>query len=193
MAPLLPKLRGHVAEFLSEGSPVHLGSVLPAHQRRFAVRSHQPLARGFSWRLGRQTFRPRSLPALPRAPQRFAQGICLPGRPTHANARCPVRDAPAPLRVPPSLKRDWCGAGILTCSPSTTPFGLALGPTTPGWIILPQEPLDLRWQGFSPCFHATHSGIRSSAPLHLPFRSGFAGDAERSPTTWRMPSPRLRR
>ena len=31
------------------------------------------------------------------------------------------------------------GAGILACCPSTTPFGLALGPTNPGMIDIAQE------------------------------------------------------
>ena len=41
-------------------------------------------------------------------------------------------------------------AGILTCCPSTTPFGLALGPTNPGTIRVAQETLGLRCGGFSP-------------------------------------------
>ena len=41
------------------------------------------------------------------------------------------------------------GTGILTRFPSTTPYGLALGPTYPGWIILPQETLGLRRSDFS--------------------------------------------
>ena len=44
------------------------------------------------------------------------------------------------------------GAGILTCCPSTTPFGLALGPTNPGTIRVALETLGLRWMGFSPIF-----------------------------------------
>ena len=43
-------------------------------------------------------------------------------------------------------------AGILTCCPSTTPFGLALGPTNPGTIRVALETLGLRWKGFSPFF-----------------------------------------
>ena len=42
------------------------------------------------------------------------------------------------------------GAGILTCCPSATPFGLALGPTNPGTIRVALETLGLRWTGFSP-------------------------------------------
>ncbi len=40
-------------------------------------------------------------------------------------------------------------AGILTCYPSTTPFGLALGPANPGSIFVAQEPLTLRCGWFS--------------------------------------------
>ena len=39
-----------------------------------------------------------------------------------------------------SYRRD----GILTVMPSTTPFGLALGPPNPGMITIAQETLDLR-------------------------------------------------
>ncbi len=100
--------------------------------------------------------------SAPPHPQVLPRRSSLPGHPTLWHARCPIRGACVPPRVPPSLKRDRPGAGMLTCSPSTTPCGLALGPTTPGWIILPQEPLDFRWQGFSPCFYATHTGILTS-------------------------------
>ena len=43
-----------------------------------------------------------------------------------------------------------CGTGILTCCPSTTPFGLALGPTNPPTTIVAEETLGFRRQGFSP-------------------------------------------
>ena len=49
-APLLPKVRGHVAEFLDRGSLVHLGGLPPAYQCRFAVRAERHLASGFSRR-----------------------------------------------------------------------------------------------------------------------------------------------
>ena len=38
-APLIPKLRGQVVEFLNEGYLVHLGTFTPAHLCRFAVRA----------------------------------------------------------------------------------------------------------------------------------------------------------
>ena len=39
----------------------------------------------------------------PPAPQVSSRRICLPTHPTHGHARCPVRGAPVPPRVPPSL------------------------------------------------------------------------------------------
>jgi len=38
-APLLPKLRGQIAEFLNEGFLDHLGTFIPIYQSRFAVRA----------------------------------------------------------------------------------------------------------------------------------------------------------
>ena len=49
-------------------------------------------------------------------------------------ARLAVRVAPTSI---------GCGTGILTCCPSATPFGLALGPTNPGRTILPAGNLGL--------------------------------------------------
>ena len=47
-APLLPKLRGEIAEFLDEGSLAHLGALAPTHQCRFAVRALRCSLPGFS-------------------------------------------------------------------------------------------------------------------------------------------------
>ena len=59
-------------------------------------------------------------------------------------------------------------AGILTCCPSATPFGLVLGPTNPGTIFVAQETLVLRWAGFSPAFVLLmHAFSLPSAPPAL--------------------------
>ena len=42
------------------------------------------------------------------------------------------------------------GTGILTRCPSPTLIRLGLGPTNPGVIIMAQETLLFRWEGFSP-------------------------------------------
>ncbi len=52
--------------------------------------------------------------------------ICLEHPPTTANQDNQRLDGLS-VRVPPSLKRLTRGAGILTCFPSLTPFGLSLG------------------------------------------------------------------
>src|SRR6185437_4632387 len=56
-APLLPKLRGHFAEFLFEGSPDRLGILyLPTCVGFGTGTRHLP--RGFSWRHGFRNFAP---------------------------------------------------------------------------------------------------------------------------------------
>ena len=49
----------------------------------------------------------------------------------------------------PILQTKHGSTGLLTRSPSATPFGLALGPTNPGRTSLPQETLDFRRTRFS--------------------------------------------
>jgi hypothetical protein len=117
-APLLPKVRGHFAEFLNRGSLDHLGMFLPAYQCRFAVRAEIDLARGFSWRLGGQQLpcpcghsvlssrsRNRDFPRL------------------HASMNTPslsIRWVHFPYRVPSSLKRSFPVQESQTCLPSPT-------------------------------------------------------------------------
>ena len=82
------------------------------------------LDRGFSWQHGCSQFmgqRPSSsLLGLKKS------RICLGFQPTGLNRLFQQTDD-LPSCVPPSLKRQLGGTGILTCFPSTTPFGLALG------------------------------------------------------------------
>ena len=65
------------------------------------------------------------------------------------NRRVPesINRAGLPCCVPSSLL--CSGAGILTCCPSPTPFGLGLGPPNPTRTDLPSETLDLRRTRFS--------------------------------------------
>ena len=71
--------------------------------------------------------------------------------------------------------------GILTDSPSTTPFGLALGPTNPGTIAVARETLDFRCAWIS---HALRLLMPTfslpCAPRHLAMHA--SAHKERSPT-----------
>ena len=123
-APLIPKLRGHFAEFLNEGSLDHLGILYLPTCVGFGTGT-RVLPRGFSWRHGF-----RDSPALGPAgiaPQVMRTRICL-GPPLHAYPRATIAWDPIAFLVPPSVKRTRRGTGISTCWPSTTPFGLVLGP-----------------------------------------------------------------
>ena len=123
-APLLPKLRGNFAEFLNEGYLDHLSILYLPTCVGFGTGT-RVLPRGFSWRHG-----VRDSPALGPAgiaPQVKGTRICL-GPTLHAYPRTTIAWDPIAFLVPPSVKRSRRGTGISTCWPSTTPFGLALGP-----------------------------------------------------------------
>ena len=124
-APLLPKLRGHFAEFLLRGSLEHLRLLAsPTCVRlRYGHNAHSP-ARLFSAAclrtlcgVRRPLRRRRSASS-----RGFAYGICLP--PCIGN---PPPDSSYASASPLRVKRIHCGTGMLTCFPSPTPFGLGLG------------------------------------------------------------------
>ena len=123
-AHLLPKLRCQVAEFLNDGylerlriltSPTCVGL-----RYGHAIGS----LRSFSWRHGINHFTRQSLSS--HSSELAMLRICLEHPPTSANRHVQQPDGLS-FRVPPSLKRLTRGAGILTCFPSLTPFGLSLG------------------------------------------------------------------
>lgn len=73
------------------------------------------------------------------------------------------------------------GTGISTCSPSTTPFGLALGPDLP-WADEPSPgTLGLSADKILTCLFATHTGILTSIRSTSP-SSSASPQMERSPT-----------
>ena len=123
-ALLIPKLRSNFAEFLNEGYLDHLSILYLPTCVGFGTGT-RILPRGFSWRHGF-----RDSPALGPAgiaPQVKGTRICL-GPTLHAYPRATIAWDPIAFLVPPSVKRTRRGTGISTCWPSTTPFGLALGP-----------------------------------------------------------------
>ena len=75
------------------------------------------------------------------------------------------------LLRPPSFQRPEGGAGILTCFPSPTPFGLSLGTGSPWEDELDPGNLGLTARGFLTPFIATHFGISTPKVLFWLFRS----------------------
>ena len=123
LAPLLPKLRGHFAEFLNNASSVGLRILssstcvglrygYPANNSGFSWQSAHVLPYLFSVRVTSSDCLA-DLPArlLPRLHRSFHSRLTL--------SAC----------VPTVLLQD--STGISTCCPSTTPLGLALGPDLP--------------------------------------------------------------
>ncbi len=122
-APLLPKLRGHFAEFLDNASPAGLGLLaLPTcvglrygYVQSYSGFSRQGLRmlRYFSSLLSAQNFLRGDLPPLPLSA-------------FHRLFRCRLILSPC---VPAVLSVR--STGISACCPSPTPFGLGLGPDFP--------------------------------------------------------------
>lgn len=95
-APLLPKLRGHFAEFLNEGYPVHLGILYLPTSVGLRYGQHLVWLRGFSWRYGRSAELSSGLPrALPITPTDMCRRICLPALPGRLGRYCPAPAYPA--------------------------------------------------------------------------------------------------
>ena len=124
-AHLLPKLRCHLAEFLNQGSLKRLGILSPPTCVGLRYDHQTDSLRGFSWQHGISHFVP---PKADRHHPSVLTGfrICLESPPTGLNRDVQHPDG-LPFCVPPSLKRQFDGTGILTCFPSPTPFGLGLG------------------------------------------------------------------
>ena len=93
----------------------------------------------------------------------------LPGQ--HAYTLKPGRPTPGQpnlLRPPIAFK---IGTGILTCFPSTTPFGLALGADSPCADERCAGNLGLSASGPFTRFIATHVSIRTSDISSIPLRT----------------------
>ena len=122
-APLLPKLRGHFAEFLNNASPVGLrilsSSTCVGLRYGYMIRNS-----GFSWQLAHE------LPYL--SSVRVTSSRCTADLPTVPVLRLHLSfhsRLSLSLCVPTVLIS--CSTGISTCYPSTTTFVLALGPDLP--------------------------------------------------------------
>ena len=123
VAPLLPKLRGHFAEFLDNASPAGLGilSLSTCVGLRYGYCMNDS---GFSWHWYHMLRYSLSL--------RFTPSGCGTGLPLPPLLRL-HRSFPSRLMLPQCVPTvlSYSSAGISTCCPSATPSGLALGPDLP--------------------------------------------------------------
>ena len=93
------------------------------------------------------------------------------------------RSASLPFCVTPLLITAYGGTGISTCCPSTTPFGLALGPDLP-WADEPSPgTLRLSADKILTCLFVTHTGILTCVQSTCP-----SGHASTRYTTLPYPS-----
>ena len=123
MAPLLPKLRGHFAEFLDNASPAGLGilSLSTCVGLRYGYCMNDS---GFSWHWSHMLRYSLSLRITP-----LGYGTDLPLPPLLRLHRSFPSRLMLSQCVPTVLS--YSSAGISTCCPSATPLGLALGPDLP--------------------------------------------------------------
>ncbi len=175
-APLLPKLRGHFAEFLNESSPARL-RVLHAPTCVGFRYGHLRLARGFSRQCERRDFGT----VLPSPSQLTLPGVRISLHPTLAAWTAPsIRPLPSSSCVTPSLKRLRWYRNVNLFS-----FGYAFRPRlrsrlTLGGRAFPRNPWafgggdshpSFRYSYRHSHFHALHQAFRLSFPAHgtLPY------------------------
>ena len=144
-APLLANLRGQFAEFLNNASPARL-RILSSPTCVGLRYGYLTLDSGFSRQCGISLLR--YLFSLPITPSKQPAYLTTQLS-TSLGRALPAARSDLSSCVPTSLKRVIGSTGISTCCPSTTPFGLALGPDLP-WADEPSPGnLSFRRQRFS--------------------------------------------
>ena len=164
-APLLPKLRGHFAEFLNNASPVGL-RILSSSTCVGLRYGYGASNSSFSWH------RAHMLPYF--SSVHITSSDCMADLPTILLPRL-FRSFHSRIMLSPCVPTVllYCSTGISTCCPSDTYLYLSLGPTYPGQISFTLETLDIRPEGFSP---SSRYSFRHSLflILHHSFQYGFA-------------------
>ena len=123
MAPLLPKLRGHFAEFLNNASPAGL-RILSSSTCVGLRYGYCTINSGFSWHMAHGLLYSISIRITA-----LAYWTDLPVQHLFCLHRLFLFRLPLPTCVPTVLL--YSSTGISTCYPSTTHFCLALGPDLP--------------------------------------------------------------
>ncbi len=184
-APLLPKLRGHCAEFLNHGSPDRLGMLYPPTCVGFGTGARS-LPRGFSREHGLDGFA-RRLRLASRAPCRADFHALRPTR-FHGDvqnpARLPSSVAPSVITVPRRCRNVRLLRIGYACRPRLS------SRLTLGGLAFPRNP----WAHGGSVSHAalaTHASILTSE-RSTAGRPAASPPSESSPTTNSI-SPPLRR
>ena len=163
--PLLPKVRGQFAEFLNQGSLVHLSLL------------DQPTCVGVRYGHGFLPRRPFS-PAVSHGTRgQVALAPC-----GHLSARRPTGFNGARLAAPAISLSPACSTipVVQDCPPAVHRSALvarSLGPTNPPRITRAAEPSGFRRWGFAPHFSVTHSDIRTRTRSTAGFRCRFVARA----------------
>ena len=122
--PLLPKLRGHFAEFLNEGSLTRLRSPSVSTCVGFGYGHPRLSLEGFSRCHQPNHFRSNDPVSPLGVPD---DGICHIA-PLRGSTRSTTHGLASDHTSPPSLNQATSGTGLFPCLPSPTPPGLGLGP-----------------------------------------------------------------
>ena len=146
MALLLPKLRSYFAEFLNEGYLARLSILYLPTCVGFSTDTSF-LLRGFSRQCGVNCFTLMGSASYLRINKKTDLPIFSPYILTPQSNKRPTYPTVSPHR-----QTKIGSTGILTCCPSTTPFGLILGPTYPERTNLAQETLGYQRIRFSLIF-----------------------------------------
>jgi hypothetical protein len=181
--PLLPKIRGQIAEFLNQGSLVHLS--LLSQPTCVGLRYGHPCPP-----------EPAFLDCTDPAPSRsgLLHPLALASRSSRAGFRllAPYQLGRRSSRRGTCLSASgigqtarWWYWNVYQLSIGGRPRGRPLGPTNPPRIVLAAEPSGFRWWGFLPHFSVTHSGIRTRPRSTAGLRCRFAARAT-LPYQWRI-------
>ena len=171
-APLLPKVRGQLAEFLDQGSLVHLSLLSQPTCVGLRYGQEWSSVAGLSrlYRVGALAVRDKRPLAL--ASQSATARTYLRRLPTSLDGprltAAPTSQHPAFVQPAHSWYRIVYLLSIGCC------LRVPLGPTNPPRITLAAEPLGFRWRGFAPRFTVTRSGIRTRRRSTAGFRRRFA-------------------
>ncbi len=171
-APLLPKVRGQLAEFLNQGSLVHLSFFSQPTCVGLRYGQEWSSVAGLSRLFGFSALAARRM-APARTRLSVSDGADLPPPSPYRLGRSSSdrRAYPSASRIRQTVHSWYRNVYLLSIGCC---LRIPLGPTNPPRITLAAEPSGFRWRGFAPRFAVTRSGIRTRRRSTAGFRRRFA-------------------